>query len=408
MTVINLRGVSKSYVLYNHALDRLREVISGRKRHQERVALRLLDLEIGDGEVVGLIGRNGAGKSTLLKLVANTLMPSTGEVQVNGQVSALLELGTGFHPDMSGVENVFLGGAVKGLSRPKMEELYPGIVEFSGLADVMDQPVKTYSSGMLMRLAFAVATCVEPEVLIIDEALSVGDAAFSRKSFERIMGFKRSGKTILFCSHSMYQVEAICSRVVWLHEGALRLDGEPGQVITAYTEFLGGIPQNIRQEDEDKEPEGSSSSQPKPVLNEPARIIGIKVFVDGKTGRELDVHSRVSQVSVTVRFVSDLSINCPRVALSITGVDGRIITSAGNWEEGLEIRRDQRGESEVTIRFPKFALLKGTYGVNVFLLCEDGIRPYDIARMVAELKVRQQGLEQGIVSLPRTWTQGHV
>ena len=399
--VISMQGVSKSYTLYDHAFDRLREVISGRRRHRERIALQPLDLEIGEGEVVGLIGRNGAGKSTLLKLVAATLVPSSGEISVNGQVSALLELGTGFHPEMSGRENVFLGGAVKGLSRSRMEALYPDIVAFSGLAAVMDEPVKTYSSGMLMRLAFSVATCVEPGVLIIDEALAVGDAAFARKSFQRIMGFKRSGKTILFCSHSMYQVEAICSRVIWLHDGEIRLDGEPSRVIAAYNAFLGGIPES----NEEQQSAAPSPSPVVPVSDEPAHIVAVNVCVDGRTGRTLEVQSRISEVAVTVRFVSDPSIACPRVALSITGADGRIISSAGNWEKGLEIQRNHRGEAGLTIRFPQFALLKGSYWINVFLLCEDGIRPYDTAKMVAELKVRQQGLEQGIVSLPRVWSQ---
>ena len=181
MSAVELQGVSKTYRVYKSGLHRLIEAATGRGSHTEFIALQPLNLSIDQGEVVGLVGMNGAGKSTLLKLLAGTLTPSQGRLQVQGRIAALLELGTGFHQEMTGRENVFLAGAVMGLSRERMEALYPQIVEFSGLQDFMAQPVKTYSSGMFVRLAFAVATSVDPDVLIVDEALSVGDGAFARK-----------------------------------------------------------------------------------------------------------------------------------------------------------------------------------------------------------------------------------
>lgn len=403
-TAIVLQGAGKSYAHYEHALDRLWEVVTGKRHHREWVALHPLDLEIAYGEVVGLIGLNGAGKSTLLKLVANTLVPSSGHLGVNGRVSALLELGTGFHPEMSGRDNVYLSGAVMGLPVSLIDQLYDEIVAFAGLGEFMDQPVKTYSSGMFARLAFAVATCVEPDILIVDEALSVGDAAFARKSFDRIMRFKKAGKTILFCSHSLYQVEAICSRVIWLHEGRLRGDGEPAEVIAAYNEFLGtpGTPggDSVPEVEEDQ-------SVPPPILAAPntARILDVQVGADALTGRHLRVQSGVTEVTITVQFVSDPALPTPVVAITFSGADGRIITSAGSWQDGLAIQRDAQGRGRVKVSFPNFALLKGSYWLNVYLLSEDGVHLYDQTKMAAEIKVRQKGLEQGVVSLPRTWSQ---
>lgn len=396
MTAIALQGVSKTFAHYGHALDRLREVLTGRRHHQERVALQPLDLTIGAGEVVGLIGLNGAGKSTLLKLVAGTLTPTTGAVQVNGRVSALLELGTGFHPDMSGRDNVYLSGAVKGISGAQVDELYEGIVAFAGLpADVMEQPVKTFSSGMYVRLAFAVATCVEPQILIIDEALSVGDAEFARKSFDRIMSYKHAGKTILFCTHSLYQVEAICNRALWLHQGRLNLDGEPARVVTAYNNYLDSC-----------RPDGPPLPAEITVASRQgtARLRQMEVAADGVTGGSLRVVSGQTDVTITVAFASDPALPAPSVAVCFTGGDGRILSSASTYIDGLQVARDAQGEGQVTACFPSFSLLKGQYGVDVYLMCEQGVHVYEPALRIAELNVTQRGLEQGVVNLPRNWS----
>ncbi len=221
---ISLQSVSKIYRTYAHGWDHLWEILTYRTRAQVFQALYPLTLHINHSQVVGIIGKNGAGKSTLLKIVTGTLMSDDGGTRdVSGRIAALLELGTGFHPEMSGRENVYLSGAVIGLSVDEIDQLYDDIVAFAGVEAFMEKPVKTYSSGMFMRLAFAVATCVEPDILIIDEALSVGDGAFARKSFDRIMQFREAKKTILFCSHSLYQVEKICDRVIWLDQGRIQM-----------------------------------------------------------------------------------------------------------------------------------------------------------------------------------------
>ncbi|CDW92748.1 MULTISPECIES: ABC transporter ATP-binding protein [unclassified Thiomonas] len=403
MSAVDLIGVSKTYSLYRHGIDRLLEVVSGKKRHTEFFALHPLDLHIAEGEVLGLVGMNGAGKSTLLKLLAHTLTPTTGTIKVQGRVSALLELGTGFHPEMTGRENVYLSAAVLGIARSQIEALYDEIVDFSGLHDFMEQPVKTYSSGMFVRLAFAVATCVNPDVLIVDEALSVGDGAFARKSFDRIMGFKKAGKTILFCSHSLYQVEAICSRVIWVHQGRVMMDGDPAQVVAAYNGFLNS---QGRQSDGSQIEMRQVSDAPVLVPAGHARLTKITVAADGQIGKQLQLRSLASDLCLQAEFSSDPVLPVPTVAFAITGPDGRWICSAGSLNDGVVIQRQADGSGQVSLTFSRLSLLKGEYDVQVFLLSEDGVHIYDQANDVARLQVTQTGLEQGIVAMPHSWATG--
>lgn len=393
MDVIQLKNLTKVYTHYAHGVDRLLEVLTHQSRHQSFVALHALNLTISHGQVVGIVGNNGAGKSTLLKLIAGTLQPSEGACEVSGRVAALLELGSGFHPEMTGRENVFLNGTMMGLSLDRIRTIYDNIVTFAGIQSFMDQPVKTYSSGMFMRLAFAVATCVEPDILIVDEALSVGDGAFARKSFNRIMQFKQSGKTILFCSHALYQVEAICDRVIWLEQGHLKLDGTPGGVINAYKESIS------------TEQTGAPDRPVFKTVEGIARLTKVTVSVDGVVGYTLDAWSRQSELYLTIAFTSDPNLPPPSLGLLIKGADGQIITSAGSQHDGLVIERDHQGNATTRVHFSKLALLRGEYWIDVYLLCENAIHVYDHAQAVAMLKVRQQGLEQGLVSLPRAWTQ---
>jgi len=195
-------------------------------------------LALKRGEVLGVVGVNGAGKSSLLQLICGVLQPSEGLVQVQGRIAALLELGAGFNPDFTGRENIELNATLLGLSPAEIRQKTPAIIEFSGIGDFIDQAVKTYSSGMYVRLAFAIATSVEPDILVIDEALSVGDGAFARKSFDRIMDLKDQGVTILFCSHNIYQVEALCERAIWLDRGEVKASGPAGDECLQYNQFL--------------------------------------------------------------------------------------------------------------------------------------------------------------------------
>lgn len=231
---IRLDAVFKSYRHYTRPLDRLTELLFDRRLHQERLSVADVSLQIGRGEVVGLIGRNGAGKSTLLKMIAGRLQPSAGRIEVNGTVAAILELGTGFHPDLSGRDNVRVGGLCLGLTRQQIEAEMDNIIAFSELEEVIDMPFRTYSSGMQARLTFATAVTVNPDILIIDEALSVGDNRFQLKSFGRIQEFRKAGKTILLVTHSMGSVTSFCDRAILLERGRVIADGVPARVTSIY------------------------------------------------------------------------------------------------------------------------------------------------------------------------------
>jgi lipopolysaccharide transport system ATP-binding protein len=239
---ISVRQLGKAYRLYAHPRDMLLEALSGKTRHQDFQALEGVSFEVGHGSVVGLMGRNGAGKSTLLRIIAGTLDATSGEVHTTGRIAAILELGTGFHPDYTGRENIYLGGLCLGLSRKEVGSRVDEVIDFSELQDHIDRPFRTYSSGMQARLTFSVATCVDPDILIIDEALSVGDARFQLKSFDRIREFKRRGKSILLVSHSINQITSLCDHAILLDSGRLLMQGEPNAVGNAYHELLFGVP----------------------------------------------------------------------------------------------------------------------------------------------------------------------
>ena len=243
---IRFQDVGIEFRLYHERVNTLKEAVLGRFRHlrtaQSLWALRHVSFEVGLGEAVGLIGHNGSGKSTLLKIAAGVYRASEGSAEVHGRVAPMLELATGFDPDLSGRDNVFLNGALMGYSRREMAAKYDRIVEFSELGDFMDMPVKNYSSGMLARLGFAIATDVEPDVLLIDEVLAVGDERFQAKCFERMAAIRASGCTILFVSHDMGQVERLCGRVLVVHHGELVFDGAPAAGIARYRELQGWSP----------------------------------------------------------------------------------------------------------------------------------------------------------------------
>jgi ABC-type polysaccharide/polyol phosphate transport system ATPase subunit len=234
--VIELVGVSKSF-RHGASTKLLRTYISEffvKSREAKFYALRDISLRVEDGESLAVVGRNGAGKSTLLSLVAGLTDPVEGTIAVKGRVAALLELGAGFHPDLTGVENLWLNASLLGLSRKRTEEVYSGVLSFADIGDFIDEPVRTYSAGMNMRLAFSIAIHCDPDILIVDEVLAVGDHEFQEKCRERIRGFRANGKTLLFVSHSGPLVRELCTRAVWLEKGRVQLDGPVERVLEAY------------------------------------------------------------------------------------------------------------------------------------------------------------------------------
>ena len=239
-TVISLRNVSMYYKLYNSPKDRLKEALSPtrKKYHKEFYATNDINLEIKKGEIVGIVGKNGSGKSTLLKLITGILTPSTGNIIVNGDISALLELGSGFNPQFTGIENIYFYGTVLGFSKKQMDEKLDEIIAFADIGEFISQPIKTYSSGMKSRLGFAVAIHIEPEILILDEVLSVGDVLFKRKSYAKMQEFFESGKTIIYVSHNTNEVNRLCTRAVLLLDGEIIMDGDPKTITKYYEKYL--------------------------------------------------------------------------------------------------------------------------------------------------------------------------
>lgn len=238
-TAISLKNISKVYKRYHRPVDRLKEALFPKQSRAENFwALNDINLEIAKGETVGIIGRNGSGKSTLLQIIAGTLQPTAGEVDVQGRVSALLELGSGFNPEFTGRQNTFFNGRILGLSQEEIAAKFDDIAAFADIGDFIDQPVKTYSSGMFVRLAFAVAINAEPDILIVDEALSVGDEAFQRKCFARIYDVQERGATVLFVSHSSGLVVELCDRATMIDDGEIILEGIPNAVLANYRKFL--------------------------------------------------------------------------------------------------------------------------------------------------------------------------
>lgn len=433
--VIALDKVSKTYKRFAKPSDRFWQAVwpralrGGDSTANEFVALAPLSLKVQRGEALGLIGRNGAGKSTLLQMVCGTLNPSSGSVKVNGKIGALLELGAGFNPEFTGRENVYLAAAVMGLSSAETDALYESIVEFSGIREFIDQPVKTYSSGMYVRLAFSIATSANPDILVIDEALSVGDGAFAKKSFERIMQLKAQGTTVLFCSHSMYQVESFCDRAVWLDHGQVQMEGPASDVVAAYTDSLraeggdgalhsaasvaAGLEKAAAKDDVSLDADGSANGSANALLAATAeaavaptgltRILGIEVSVDGVAGRELQAVSLQSDVHITVKFESDPAQPCPTFATGFALPDGQIFTSAYTLFDGVTLERDAQGRGQATVVFEKLPLMKGRFSVGAYLFDERALHVYDVVLQAATVVVTQPGVHQGFVQLPHHW-----
>lgn len=424
---IEAHQLGKRFSLFNHPKDRLKQLLWGRYKQYSRDfwALQDVSFDIRRGEVVGLVGRNGAGKSTLLQMVCGTLTPTTGTLAVRGRVAALLELGAGFSPDFSGLENVYMNAAILGLSRAQVDARLDSILAFADIGQFIHQPVKTYSSGMFVRLAFAVATSVEPDILVIDEALSVGDGAFARKSFDRIMALKENGATILFCSHAMYHVQALCSRALWLEGGKMRMWDAAAKVTAAYETSLvmdaapaiDALPASVHANTpEAPKPEAAFDAQAQAegmaVRKAPdgtAVITGIEARADGVAGRELAIHSAQTTVELQMWFASDPALPCPSAIVAIAHANGVVVASAGSVNDSIALTRAEDGTGSATLTLPHLPLLQGDYLVTVILACERGLHPYEIVERAVTLRVVQTGLEQGLVTLPHQWSShpGH-
>lgn len=396
---IQARQIGKRYVLGASPYQRLWQLLSGRDSQLAHFnALEGIDIDIAPGEAIGLIGQNGAGKSTLLQLLCGTLTPSHGQLEVNGQVAALLELGAGFNQDFTGRENILFSAALYGMSPRHIEQHLQEIIDFADIGEFIDQPVRTYSSGMYVRLAFSIATSVQPDILVIDEALAVGDGIFARKSFDRIMQLKQDGVTLLFCSHSLFQVEALCQRCIWLHQGKVMAQGPSAQVISQYNDWL-----SQRSAGQEPASPGAASPQSGQAAKGVVRLSGLKARCDDVSGTELHARSGESELGVDFEFISDPLMPMPNLALMVYGADGRVLCSTGTWIDGVTLTRNDQGQGRAHLRFPKLPLLKGRYTLSAYLMCERAVHVYEGVEHFASVQVTQPHLEQGVVSIPHQW-----
>ncbi|MBD1862953.1 MULTISPECIES: ABC transporter ATP-binding protein [Trichocoleus] len=264
---ISVKNVSKCFKKYPHPVARLQEILlPGKSKAEEFWALQDISFEVPKGETLGVVGRNGSGKSTLLQIIAGTLTPTTGAVQVNGRISALLELGSGFNPEFTGRQNVFFNGRLLGLSQKEIEDKFDEIARFADIGEFIDQPVKTYSSGMFVRLAFAVAVNVDPDILIVDEALAVGDIVFQHRCIRRMRALMESGITTLFVSHDASAIKTLCSSAIMVHDGKMYTSGSPNQVIIDYMKLVTELELNLAPD----KPELRSDDLPSDLDNSPA------------------------------------------------------------------------------------------------------------------------------------------
>lgn len=390
-TAIELRSINKDFVM-NSKTSLLKSLFDKNHSLKRINAVSNVNFKINRGEVVGVIGRNGSGKSTLLQIISKTLTPTSGEVYVSGKIGALLELGSSFHPDFTGVENIYLTASVMGLKKKEIEKCLAQIIDFADIHDFMDLPLRTYSTGMSMRLAFAIATSTSPDILVIDEALSVGDQEFSQKSFNRIMELKDMGTTILFCSHSTYQVEALCNRTLWLEKGKIVKIGMTKDVVAAYNEDLelNSYKRKREQIHEHKSSQDGNTNIEKILFfRNDEQISGHTVIISRKDRLKIKTWFRSKDVK-------------PSLAITIRKNSGEIVGSAGSHndkKEFLEINDEKFFE----VDFPQIPLLKGNYYVDISLFCEHGVNTLDFAKKILTLKVIQEDLEQGIVHLNHKW-----
>lgn len=402
---IRFQGIEKTYLVYGKPQDRLWEWMTRSPRHRVHVALTGVDFEVQAGETFGLIGENGAGKSTLLKIAAGTIRATQGQVTREGRVAALLELGAGFHPEESGYDNIRFMAALHGLEGAAMDNFVAGATAFSELsAETLGRPVKTYSSGMFMRLAFAAATAIDPDVLIVDEALSVGDLHFQKKSLNRILELRERGATVLFCSHNLYQVRSLCQRAAWIHGGKVQAIGSTEDVVTAYESHERRRYAHLRVET--APPAGEKKDSAAPDVSQPAgaplvKIAGLTIETgDGINPAQVDSFQDLS-VEIEVESYGDAPFH---VLFAIVRPDKDNVFGTST-----QFRPDPRplqgiGTHRVRTRFPRLPLLSGEYLWSVYVLDDSGIQVLDMAELIQPFTVlNQKHREFGVAWIEHEW-----
>ena len=401
---LQLRDVGKEYRMYATPRQRLAALVLGGRRHRSQWVLRDVTFALRRGQCMGVVGDNGAGKSSLLKLVAGTLQPSTGTVQRSGRVTAILELGSGFHPEFTGRENLFFGGQLIGLDEAEVARLAPGIIDFSELGEAIDRPVKSYSSGMVVRLAFALVTALQPEVLIIDEALAVGDQHFQKKCIERIEAFREAGCAILFCSHSMYHIRHLCDVAMWLNKGQVMAFGETEGVVSAY-------------EAHSRAQDAATQALPAGTAGAAAPMAPVTAAVAPVAGAEI-VSFEVASLSndpVPLLLSPDLVVTMtarvpgdevPNFSLMLEQLKGTGITVVGTHTDGVRPVRQADGLWRIRLTFPALPLNSGEYVLSPYLFDSSGLVVYEERLGYFPFRVEYPNIWPGLVRLPHHWDAG--
>jgi lipopolysaccharide transport system ATP-binding protein len=394
---VRVEKVSKTYRLYDTPAARLRELVFRRPRHEPFQALAELSFELPAGKSLGLIGENGAGKSTLLRIVAGTQQPTTGRVERSGIVASILELGMGFHPEFTGRENARLNAALLGLNGSQIRSRLPQIRDFAELGDFFDRPVRTYSSGMALRLAFAVATHADADVLIVDEALAVGDGYFQKKSVDRITEFQRRGGTLLFCSHALYYVALLCDRAIWLRQGSVAREGSALTVVRAYEAFLQEKERRLVETAELASPAAGGATNGR----RPARFTDV-VIHDG-SGYPRSEFAAGETVAVDLAFESA----DPSLAFHVrVGADREDGVQAFAVDTRNEPWAPLTGSTSYRLRvlFPEIPIAQGEFRLYAFLGDESALHLHDLRVLRPGFSVMSADYTVGLIRPRHRWT----
>jgi ABC-2 type transport system ATP-binding protein len=384
--------LTKNFRLHHEKTNSLKQLIAGkgRTRFEEFTALKDVTFTVQEGEVFGVIGENGSGKSTLLKCMAGILQPNSGSVRVHKRMSALLELGAGFHPELSGRDNVFLNAAILGMTRKDIASRFDDIVDFSGLASFIDAPVKTYSSGMYVRLAFAVAINVDPRLLIIDEILAVGDVTFQQRCLEKFVEFRNEGRTIILVTHAMHTVKDMCDRAIWLTHGAITGEGDPADLVDAYTETMLG--------ERDRKSDGSSRRGSGEI-----QITSVQMFA-GDASAPVKRFRTGDDVRLRLTYRAEKPIPRPVVGFAIEALAGSTVTAPSTRDVGL-IPEVLSGEGTIEIVLRAVPLLPGTYDLHTSITDFNRSHTYDNLHLALRFDVMSGKPYEtgGLVTLSPKW-----
>jgi lipopolysaccharide transport system ATP-binding protein len=391
---VNAERLTKTYRSYATPWDRLVELITRRRRHREFHALADVSFSLPRGEGLALIGENGAGKSTLLKILAGITAPSAGSFQVTGKIASILELGSGFHPEFTGRQNVVLNAAMLGLSEEELRRKMPDILAFSELGEFIDQPVKCYSTGMAMRLGFSIATQVEPDVLIVDEALSVGDGYFQKKCMDRLRAFVDGGGTLLFCSHAMYYVSAFCQRALWLRQGRAEALGPVSDVVREYENFL--VAKSAQAAVAPAPTMTAVAAASVPAAGLPARLTSARLV-----GAE-SLYDQGDSLEVEIEWESEDPRLAFHVGVGINRSDGIEVCSFATHLDALPPRSGERSYA-LRLEIPRLPLVKGEFTLYIFLLDERGLHIYDQRILQSAFTVRSPAYAFGLVQIEHAW-----